>query len=299
MADLDDLKSGHNFFRDVPVQRHAFPVKGADSLDWGMKNRLARIFDARTSRTVMLAIDHGYFQGPTTGLERVDVNIPPLLPYADALMVTRGTLRASIPPGMNKPVVLRCTSGQSILKELSNEMVSVDLEDAVRINASAMAAQVYIGAQYEHESIRNISELVNRSYSAGMPVLGVTGVGKDMVRDARYFGLATRIAAELGAHFVKTYYCEPNFENVVLGCPVPVVVAGGKKLSELDALWMAYKSIDAGAAGLDMGRNIFQAEYPVAMIQAVRAVVHDGERPENAFQLYQTLGADSRKEAHA
>ena len=169
----------------------------------------------------------------------------------------------------------------------------------MRLNASAMAAQVYIGAQYEHESIRNVSELVDRAYRSGIPVLGVTGIGKDMVRDARYLGLATRIAAELGAHFVKTYYCEPGFENVVLGCPVPVVVAGGKKLMELEALSMAYKSVDQGAAGLDMGRNIFQAEYPVAMIQAVRAVVHDGERPEHAFQLYRSLGEESRKEEHA
>ncbi len=294
MADLDDVKGGHNFYPDIPVPKYEFAIKGAHSVDWGMKNRLARIFDSRTGRTVMLAIDHGYFQGPTTGLERVDVSIPPLLPHADALMVTRGTLRASIHPDTKKPIVLRCSSGQSVLKELSNEFVSVDLEDATRLNASAMAAQVYIGAQHEHESIRNVSGLVDRAYRAGIPVLGVTGVGKDLVRDARYLGLATRIAAELGSNFVKSYYCEPGFEQVVLGCPVPLVVAGGKKLPELEALQMAFKSIDQGAAGVDMGRNIFQADNPVAMIQAVRAVVHDGEDPQHAFQLYRSLSEQNR-----
>jgi 3-hydroxy-5-phosphonooxypentane-2,4-dione thiolase len=289
MADVDDVKAGHAFHAEIPAPDYGFFIKGAHSLDWGMKNRLARIFDARSGRTVMLAIDHGYFQGPTTGLERVDVSILPLLPYADALMVTRGTLRAAIPPATNKPVVLRCSAGQSVLKELSNELLAVDLDDAIRINASAMAAQVYIGAEYEHESIRNVTGLVDRSQRSGIPVLAVTGVGKDMVRDARYLGLATRIAAEVGAHFVKTYYCDPGFQNVVLGCPVPIVVAGGKKLPELDALWMAYKSVDQGAAGVDMGRNIFQAEDPVAMIQAVRAVVHENESPDRAFELYCSL----------
>jgi putative autoinducer-2 (AI-2) aldolase len=257
-----------------------------------MKNRLSQIFDEKSGRTVMLAIDHGYFQGPTTGLERVDITILPLLSHADALMVTRGIRRTSIPPETKKPIVLRCTAGQSVLKELSNELRSVAADDAVRLNASAMAAQVYIGAQYEHESIRNITELVDSSQRTGIPVLGVTGIGKDMVRDARYLGLATRIAAEIGSHFVKTYYCEPNFENVVLGCPVPIIVAGGRKLSESDALWMTFKSIDQGAAGVDMGRNIFQATNPLAMIQAVRAIVHENMRPEHAFELYCSLKED-------
>ncbi|HEY9789694.1 MAG TPA: 3-hydroxy-5-phosphonooxypentane-2,4-dione thiolase [Candidatus Obscuribacterales bacterium] len=289
MADLDDVKGGRNFFAGTPIPHRGFFVQGAHSLDWGMKNRLAQIFDARSGRTLMLAIDHGYFQGPTTGLERIDVSILPLLSCADALMVTRGVLRTSIPPEMNKPIVLRCTAGQSVLKELSNESLSVAADDAARLNASAMAAQAYVGAQYEHESICNVAELVDRSQRTGIPVLGVTGIGKDMARDARYLGLATRIVAEIGAHFVKTYYCEPDFEDVVLGCPVPIVVAGGKKLSEIDALWMAFKSIDQGAAGVDMGRNIFQAEHPLAMIQAVRAIVHGNARPEYAFDLYCSL----------
>jgi putative autoinducer-2 (AI-2) aldolase len=209
-------------------------------------------------------------------------------------MVTRGALRSSIPPACDKPVVLRCSGGQSILKELSNELVAVDIEDAVRLNAAAMAVQVYIGGAHEHESIRNLTRVVDSGNRLGIPTLGVTGVGKDLVRDAKYLGLATRITAEMGAHFVKTYYTERGFENVAAGCPVPVVVAGGKKLPELDALTMAYRAVQEGAAGVDMGRNIFQAEAPLAMIRAVRAVVHDNERPEHAFQLYresQTVNA--------
>jgi 3-hydroxy-5-phosphonooxypentane-2,4-dione thiolase len=260
-----------------------------------MKNRLARIFNPSTGKTVMLAFDHGYFQGPTTGLERIDLNIVPLIPYADALMTTRGALRSSIPAESGKAVVLRCTGGQSILKELSNELVAVAIEDAIRVNAAALAVQVYIGGQHEHESIKNLVSLIDSGYQYGIPTLGVTGVGKELVRDAKYLGLATRIAAELGAHFVKTYFCEKGFEKVVAGCPVPIVVAGGKKLPELEALTMAYKSIDQGASGVDMGRNIFQSESPVAMIQAVRAVVHQKETPTKAFELYQSL----KNERHA
>ncbi len=292
MADTDDLKSGKLFRPHIPVSQERFFLKGAGSLDWGMKNRLARIFNPQTGRTLMLAFDHGYFQGPTTGLERLDLSIVPLIPYADALMVTRGALRSAIPPESGKPVVLRCSGGQSILKELSNELVAVDGEDAARINASAMAVQVYIGSPHEHESIRNLVEVVNNGYKLGIPTLGVTGVGKDLVRDARYLGLATRICAELGAHFVKTYYCEKDFEHVVAGCPVPIVVAGGKKLSEFDALTMAYQSVTQGAAGVDMGRNIFQAEHPTAMIRAVSAVVHGNEKPDYAFDLYRSLSAE-------
>ncbi len=289
MADTDDLKSGKLFRPHIPPLQTGFFLKGAASLDWGMKNRLARIFSPKTGRTLMLAFDHGYFQGPTTGLERLDLSIVPLVPFADALMVTRGALRSAIPPESLKPVVLRCSGGQSILKELSNELVAVDIEDAARINASAMAVQVYIGSPHEHESIRNLVEVVNNGYKLGIPTLGVTGVGKELVRDARYLGLATRICAELGAHFVKTYYCEKDFEHVAAGCPVPLVVAGGKKLSEYDALTMAYRSVTQGAAGVDMGRNIFQAEHPSAMIRAVSAVVHENETPDRAFELYRSL----------
>jgi putative autoinducer-2 (AI-2) aldolase len=289
MADLDDLQDGKNYHHGTPVRSDPFFVKGGNSLDWGMKNRLGRIFNPSSGRTVMLAVDHGYFQGPTTGLERIDISIVPLVPYADALMVTRGTLRTSIPPDMSKPVVLRSSGGQSILKELSNEMVAVDIEDVVRLNAAAMAVQVYIGAEHEHKSIGNLVKVVDAGNRHGIPTLAVTGVGKELVRDAKYLGLATRICAEMGAHFVKTYYCESGFSRVTAGCPVPVLIAGGKKLPELDALKMAYQAIDQGAAGVDMGRNVFQCEAPLAMLQAVRAVVHEEQTPERAYDLYQSL----------
>jgi putative autoinducer-2 (AI-2) aldolase len=294
MADLDDIKDGKNFGIGVPVTADGFFLKGANSLDWGMKDRLARIFNPKTGRTVMLAFDHGYFQGPTTGLERIDLTIVPLIPHADVIMCTRGGLRANVPADSGRPVVLRCSGGNSILSELSNETVAVDIEDAIRLNASAMAAQIYIGAEFEHKSIANLIKLIDTGTRYGIPTMAVTGVGKDMVRDARYFGLATRIAAELGAHYVKSYFVEEGFERMTAGCPVPIVIAGGKKLPELEALDMAYRAIDQGALGVDMGRNIFQSDHPVAMIQAVRAVVHELEKPEKALDLYQTLKAEQQ-----
>jgi putative autoinducer-2 (AI-2) aldolase len=294
MPDVDDAQDGKNYHLGVPMQGNAFFLRGSNSLDWGMKNRLARIFNPTTGKTVMLAVDHGYFQGPTTGLERIDVSIVPLVPYSDALMITRGAVRTSIPAEMSKPVVLRSSGGQSILKELSNELIAVDVQDAVRLNASAMAVQVYIGGEHEHQSIGNLVKAVDAGNQYGIPTLAVTGVGKELVRDAKYLGLATRICAEMGAHFVKTYFCEKNFARVAAACPVPLVIAGGKKLPELDALKMAYEAIDQGAAGVDMGRNIFQCEAPIAMIQAVRSVVHDLEKPDKAYELYLSLKLDSQ-----
>lgn len=291
MADLDDIKDGKDFGLDRPADTSAFFLKGSAHLDWGMKNRLSRIFNPKTGRTVMLAFDHGYFQGPTTGLERIDLNIAPLAEYADVLMATRGVMRSSISPATQKPLVLRASGGNSILGELSNETVAVDIEDGLRMNAVAMAAQVYIGSEFEHQSIKNVIRLIDAGMRYGMPTLAVTGVGKEMARDARYFGLASRIAAEIGAQYVKTYYTDEGFERVTAGCPVPIVIAGGKKLPELDALDMAWKAIDQGASGVDMGRNIFQAEDPVAMIQAVSKVVHELEKPAQAFQLYNDLKA--------
>ncbi len=293
MADLDDIREGKDWGLGTPAKNEPFFLKGSEGLDWGMKSRLARIFNPVSGRTVMLAFDHGYFQGPTTGLERIDLNIVPLAPYADVLMCTRGVLRSSIPAACGKSVVLRCSGGNSILSELSNEMVAVDVEDAIRLDAAAMAAQIYIGAEYEHKSIGNLVKLIDWGNRYGMPTLAVTGVGKDMVRDARYFGLASRIAAELGANYVKTYFVEEGFAKVTAGCPVPIVIAGGKKLPELDALTMAYKAIDQGASGVDMGRNIFQAESPVAMIQAVGAVVHMNETPTKALDMYKTLKSEA------
>ncbi len=289
MPDVDEIKDGKKYFADTPQALQGFFLKGSASLDWGMKNRLSRIFNPISGRTVMLAIDHGYFQGPTTGLERVDLNILPLVPFADTLMLTRGILRSIVPPACTTPIVLRVSGGTSILKELSNEELAVDIEDAIRLNVCAMAVQVFIGGEYEKESIINMTRMVDIGTRYGIPTLAVTAVGKDMARDARYFRLATRICAELGAHYVKTYYIDEGFETVTASCPVPIVMAGGKKIPELDALTMAYRAVQQGANGVDMGRNIFQAESPVAMIQAVHAVVHNNESPQQAFELYQTL----------
>ena len=289
MADMDELKEKKKFFADIPQQIEGFFLKGSNSLDWGMKNRLAQIFNPESGRTVMLAIDHGYFQGPTTGLERIDLNILPLTPYADTLMLTRGILRSIVPPSITKSIVLRVSGGTSILKELSNEEIAVDIEESIRLNVCAMAVQVFIGGEYEKESIINMTRMVDMGTRYGIPTLAVTAVGKDMALDARYFRLATRICAELGAHYIKTYYIEKDFETVCASCPVPIVMAGGKKLPELDALTMAYNAVQQGASGVDMGRNIFQSEAPIAMIQAVRAVVHDNEQPDKALDFYNTV----------
>src|ERR1700730_18452452 len=247
-------------------------LKGTAALDWGMQNRLGQVFRPAAGRTVMLAIDHGYFQGPTTGLERVGESIVPLLPYADALMTTRGMVRSTIPPASRTPIVLRASGGPSILKELSDERVALSMEDAARLNAAAVAVQVFIGGEHETQSVRNMTRLVDGGQRYGIPVLAVTAVGRDLTRDAGYLRLATRICAELGAHVVKTYYCAEDFDTVTASCPVPVVMAGGKKQPELEALTMAYRAVEEGAAGVDMGRNIFQCHDPVAMIRAVSAV---------------------------
>jgi putative autoinducer-2 (AI-2) aldolase len=295
MPDIEDLKDTKNFHLDVPVRQNAFFLKGANALDWGMQSRLARVFNPVSGRTVMLAIDHGYFQGPTAGLERVDVNILPLLPHATALMCTRGILRTTVPPTFTNGVVLRASGGPSILKELSNERLAIDVDDATRLGVAAVAVQVFIGGEFETQSVNNMTRLVDLGLRAGIPTLGVTAVGKDMKRDARYFRLATRICAELGAHVVKTYYVEDGFETVTASCPVPIVMAGGKKLPERDALTMAYRAVSEGAAGVDMGRNIFQSEAPVPMIQAVGAVVHQLMKPEQAYDLYQTLRHEQQR----
>ena len=289
MPDVDDLKEGKKYYTDTPQKTEGFFLKGSNSLDWGMKNRLGRIFNPKSGRTVMLAVDHGYFQGPTTGLERIDLNILPLVPYADTLMLTRGILRTIVPPSISQSIVMRVSGGTSILKELSNEEIAVDIEDSIRMNVCAMAVQVFIGGEYERQSIINMTKMVDQGTRYGIPTLAVTAVGTDMARDARYFRLATRICAELGAHYVKSYYIDYGFETVTASCPVPIVMAGGKKIPEKDALTMAYNAVQQGAAGVDMGRNIFQSESPVAMIQAVKAVVHENETPQKAFDLYTAL----------
>jgi len=255
---------------------------------WGLKNRLSRIINPSDNRTVMLAVDHGYFQGPTTGLQNPRKTIPPLIPYADALMLTRGVLRTCIDATVNVPIVLRMSGGNSVLRDLSNEGIAASIEEAIRLNVSGMAISIYVGSEHENQTLLNMTKLVDLGETYGIPVLAVTAVGREMTRDARYIGLACRIAAELGAHFVKTYYVE-GFEKVVAGCPVPLVIAGGKKLPERDALQLAYNAIKAGAAGVDMGRNIFQSEYPVAMIRTVRAIVHENATADEAFDLFNKL----------
>ena len=287
-ADVNKEKE-KEFYINIPQQNEAFFLKGSNNHDWGFKNRLSKIFNPQSGKAVMLAFDHGYFQGPTTGLERVDVTISPLAPYADALMLTRGILRSIISPSSSNGIVMRASGGPSILSELSNEQIAVDIEDALRMNVSAMAVQVFIGGEYESQSVINMTELVDMGNRYGIPVLGVTAVGKDMVRDAKYMRLASRICAELGAAFVKTYYIEKDFETVTSSCPVPIVIAGGKKLPEMDALKMARDAIDQGAAGVDMGRNIFQSESPVSMITAVRKVVHEGLGYKQAYEMYLDL----------
>ena len=284
MPEADDGGT-KNFSTDVPPPGGGFFLKGSGGYDWGMKNRLARIFRPDTGRTVMLAFDHGYFQGPTTGLERIDLNIVPIAPAADALMLTRGILRTTIPASYGGGIVMRASGGPSILKDLSNERIALDMQDAARMNVHAVAVQVFVGGEHETQSVENMTRLVDAGYRYGIPVLGVTAVGRDLVRDARYLGLATRICAELGAQVVKTYYTE-DFANVTAGCPVPLVMAGGKKLPELEALEMAYRAVQEGAAGVDMGRNIFQSEAPSAMIQAVAAVVHNEAKPADAYELF-------------
>lgn len=299
MADTEGVKESKQFYENVPMETPGFFLRGAGSLDWGMKNRLARIFNPQTGRTVMLAIDHGYFMGPTTGLERIDLNIVPLMPMADALMLTRGILRTTVPPAINKPIVMRCSGGPSILKDdLSDEELAVDIDDAIRMNVSALTLQCFVGGKHETRSIHNMTRLVDMGLRYGIPTMAVTAVGKELTRDAKYLGLAARIFAELGAHIVKTYYCEQGFENVTAGCPVPVVMAGGKKLPELDALTMAYNAIQRGAAGVDMGRNIFQSDAPHAMMKAVHKVVHSGLKPKEAYDLFLTLKNDEPKKKH-
>jgi putative autoinducer-2 (AI-2) aldolase len=289
MADKDSIRDSHDYRAGEPQKSEPYGLKGCNALDWGMKNRLSSIFAPGTDRTVMLAVDHGYFMGPTSGLERIDLDIVPLLPHADTLMCTRGVLRSMIPPTFNKGVVLRASGGPSILKELSNEDIAVDIEDALRLNAAAVAVQVFVGGEHESQSVINMTQLVDMGNRYGVPVLGVTAVGKDMARDAKYMRLATRICAELGATYVKTYYVEDGFDTVAAACPVPIVIAGGKKIPELDALTMAYNAIQQGASGVDMGRNIFQSDAPSAMIQAVRKVVHENMNPKEALDYYNDL----------
>jgi putative autoinducer-2 (AI-2) aldolase len=260
-------------------------------MDWGMKNRLSRIIKPETGRALVLPIDHGYFLGPTRRLEDPWRTVEPLLPYCDALMLTRGILRSSIKPSADIPVVLRVSGGSSILSEdLSNETITTSVVEAVRLNASALSLSIFVGSKHEHQTLSNLAALVDDAEDFGIPVLAVTAVGRELEkRDARYLALCCRIAAELGARFVKTYYCE-DFERVVEGCPVPVLIAGGPKMdTELDALQTTHDALQGGAVGVIMGRNIWQNDHAVAMIRAVRSVIHEGATPEEAHDLYNRL----------
>jgi 3-hydroxy-5-phosphonooxypentane-2,4-dione thiolase len=255
-------------------------------MDWGLKNRLSKIIRPEDGRCLMLAVDHGYFLGPTERLEVPRKTITPLLPYADSLMLTRGVLRTSVPPERDIPIVLRVSGGTSIIGEdLSKETITVSIEEAIKLNASCLALSIFVGSKYEHQTLANLAKLVDEGEKYGIPVLAVTAVGKEMGRDTRYLGLACRIAAELGAHVVKSYYCD-NFEQVVEGCPVPLIIAGGKKLPEVDALKLSYDAIHHGASGVDMGRNIWQSDWPVAMIKAVKAIVHKSAGVKEAYGIF-------------
>ena len=288
MADLDGVKVSKDYHTDVPfANQNGFFLRGCNSLDWGMKKHMANIFNPKSGNTVMFAFDHGYFMGSTAGLERLDLLLPKLAPYVDCFMGTRGALRTCVPPEIVKSVALRVTSGSSMLQDdLSHEVVAVDIEDAIRMNADCMAVQTFIGADGQLSSLDNLNKVISAGMRYSIPTMGVCAVGKDMARTDRFFKLATRIIAEMGVQVVKTYDCE-NFEEVVAACPVPIVVAGGKKLSEPDALKLAYGVIQKGAHGVDMGRNIFQSTHPVAMAQAVSMIVHKGATDKEALEFFQ------------
>ena len=288
MADKDGLKVAKDYHVDTPfANQEGFYVKGANNLDWGMQKHLSNIFNPKSGNSVMFAFDHGYFMGSTAGLERLDLLLPKLAPYVDVFMGTRGAIRTCVPPQITKGIALRVTSGSSMLDDdLSHEVVAVDIEDAIRMNADCMAVQTFIGADGQLSSIDNLSKVINAGMRYSIPTLGVVAVGKDMERTDRFFKLATRIVAEMGVQLVKTYNCE-NFEEIVAACPVPIVVAGGKKLPEAEALTMAYTVISKGARGVDMGRNIFQSEHPIEMAQAIGKIVHEGFTDKEAYEFYQ------------
>ncbi|MHB8568128.1 MAG: 3-hydroxy-5-phosphonooxypentane-2,4-dione thiolase [Nitrososphaerales archaeon] len=264
--------------------------------DWGLRNRLARMIKPSSGRSVMLACDHGYFMGPTHHLEDPRKTISPLVQYSDALAVTRGILRTSVDPKWEVPILLRVSGGTSVLRDdLSDEAITTSMEEAIRLNVSAVALSIFVGTAHEKDTLLNLSKLVDEGERYGVPVMAITAVGKELEkRDARYLGLCCRIAAELGAHLVKTYYCE-DFSKVVEGCPVPLVVAGGPKLkTEADVFDLVQRALSEGAVGVDMGRNIWQNDNPVAMIRSIRAIVHDGVDSKEALKMFAEL-KDSTK----
>ncbi len=290
MADNIGNKAAHDYHLDVPAIQEGFYVKGAAHCGWGMKSRLARMFSPKSGNTVMLAFDHGYIMGPTAGLERIDLVIPPLIPYVDVLMGTRGTFRACISPAAQAARCLRVTYDSTVLyDDMSNGGgFASDMENALRMGADCVAVQTFIGSPGESRSLELLCRAADAGARYGMPTLGVVAVGKEMERTEKFFLLATRVLAENGANIVKSYYCE-GFQRVAAACPVPVVIAGGKKLPELEALEMAYRAIQEGAHGVDMGRNIFQSDSPAGMAQAIGKVVHEGYTPQQAYEVYEAV----------
>ncbi|MDR0706953.1 MAG: 3-hydroxy-5-phosphonooxypentane-2,4-dione thiolase [Treponema sp.] len=287
MADVQGNKKAKDYHIGTPPVQQGFFVKGAGNGDWGLKNRLSKIFNPDTGNTVMLAFDHGYIMGPTSGLERLDIEIPKLNPYVDVLMGTRGAIRTSIDPASSKPVCLRATHDDSVLKEdmTLGSGLGLDIEEIIRMNAQMYAIQTFVGSDGERDSLEVLCRAVDAGCRYGIPVLGVVAVGKQMARTTEFFLLATRLLAEHGAHAIKTYYCD-DFEKVAAACPVPLIVAGGKKLPEDEALSMVYKSMQSGARGVDMGRNIFQSVSPVVMCKAVRKIVHEGITDKEAYEFF-------------
>jgi len=259
-------------------------------MDWGMKNRLAQIIKP-DGKCFFLPIDHGYFLGPTSCLEKPGETIKPLVSYADALFVTRGVLRSAIDPVKSKPVILRVSGGTSVIGEdLANEGLTTSIEEALRLNVSAVGMSIFVGSKYEQQSLLNLGELVDECENYGIPVMAVTAVGKELAkRDARYLSLCCRIAAELGARVVKTYWCE-DFEKVTSGCPVPVVIAGGPKCkTELDVFNFVHDGIQKGAIGINLGRNVWQHKHPVAMMRALHAVIHKKANPKEANEIFREV----------
>ena len=259
-------------------------------MEWGIANRMAQLIQS-DGHALFLPVDHGYFQGPTRRLEEPGKTIEPLLPYADAIFVTRGVLRSSVAPRNAKPIILRVSGGTSMVgKDLANEGITTSMEEVIRLNATAVGLSIFVGSDYEHQSLLNLSKLVDEGETFGIPVMAVTAVGKELEqRDARYLALSCRIAAELGARVVKTYWCQ-GFEKVVQGCPVPVIMAGGPRVdTELEVFEFVYDGMQRGAIGVNLGRNIWQNDYPVAMIKALCAVIHENATPKEAQEIYDSI----------
>ena len=290
MADAIGNKAAKDYHLDIPAPEQGFFAKGLGHGDWGAKNRLSRLFNPKSGNTVMLAFDHGYIMGPTAGLERIDVVIPPLVPYVNVLMGTKGVIRSCISPTAQVAKCIRVTYDSTVLyDDMSNGGgIACDIENAIRMNADCVAVQTFIGAPGESRSLELLSRTADAGTKYGIPTLGVVAVGKQMERTEKFFQLATRVLAENGANIVKSYYCD-GFERVAAACPVPIVIAGGKKLPELEALQMAYQAIAEGAHGVDMGRNIFQSDCPAGMAQAIGKVVHEGYTAQQAYEVYEEV----------